>query len=104
MRYIALIVLALALAACGSSPASSPSGSPSAGSPSAAAAGSPSAVAPSPLPSGEESAICSDVAAEVIAGDADPAGGAESVYHVSAAQVLQAVNAKCPNLAQDVSG
>ncbi len=106
MRYIALILLALTLAACGgnASTSSSTAGSPSAaaGSPSAAA-GSPSA-APSPLPSGEAGAICSDISAEIVAGDGAESGiqGAMAVEHVTEAQVIAAVAASCPQLSKDM--
>lgn len=105
MRYIALILLALTLAACGgnASTSSSTAGSPSAaaGSPSAAA-GSPSA-APSPVPSSEEGAICANVGAEVIAYGQASAQAEESLYHITYAQVQQAVQDQCPKLSPDLT-
>lgn len=109
MRFavLLLVLLLAAVAACGSTtttthPPAATSPAPAAGSPSAAA-GSPSA-APSPLPSGEAGAICSDVSAEIIAGDGAESGiqGAMAIYHISQAQVIAAVAASCPQLSQDM--
>jgi hypothetical protein len=109
-KVVILSVAALALAACGStaSPSSSAVGSPStAGSPSAAAGspsgavGSPSA-AVSPLPAGEEGAICADLSATLITDGQPDVQGVQSIYHISEAQVIQAVKDKCPSLSQDM--
>jgi len=107
-RTLVILAALAAVSACGSSPASSavPAGTPSAaiGSPSADLGGSSSAdLGTAPLPSGvTDGAICSDVGVEVIAGDADPAGGAEAVYHISQAQVIAAVAQGCPDLSKDL--
>ena len=105
MRYIALILLALTLAACGgnASTSSSTTGSPSAaaGSPSAAA-GSPSA-APSPLDATTQREICTDLEAVVITGGTASAQPEEALYHITYAQVQAAVQAQCPTVSNKLT-
>jgi hypothetical protein len=108
-RAFALIAVsvaaALALTACASSasnPAGSAAGPPSATGIAANPAGSPSAVA-SPLPAGEEGAICADLSATLITDGQPDVQGVQSIYHISEAQVMQAVKDKCPSLSQDMS-
>jgi hypothetical protein len=91
MRYIALIVLVLALAACGSTTHST--------SQAMVASAAPSSAAPSPLDTQTEGIVCADLSALVIAGNsADPIGAVADVHHITRDQVIQAINDKCPAL------
>jgi hypothetical protein len=96
MRYIALIVLAFALAACGSTTHSTSQIKLASAAPSSAA---PLSVAPSPLDPQTEGMACADLSALVIAGNSsDPIGAVADVLHITRDQVIQAINDKCPTL------
>jgi len=96
MRYIALIVLVLALAACGSTTHSTSQATVASAAPSSAA---PPSAAPSPLDTQTEGIVCADLSALVIAGNsADPIGAVADVHHITRDQVIQAINDKCPAL------
>jgi hypothetical protein len=55
------------------------------------------------LPSSEEGAICANVGAEVIAYGSASAQAEESLYHITYAQVQQAVQDQCPKLSADLT-
>ena len=96
MRYVALIVLVFALAACGGTTHSTSQTTVASAAPSSAA---PPSAAPSPLDSQTEGIVCSDLSALVIAGNsADPIGAVADVNHITRDQVIQAINDKCPAL------
>jgi hypothetical protein len=96
MRYIALIALALALAACGSTTHTTSQATVTTAAPSSVA---PPSEAPSPLDPQTEGMACADLSALVIAGNsADPIGDVADVLHITRDQVIQAINDKCPGL------
>jgi hypothetical protein len=99
---IAGVVLVLAaLAGCSSGPSASHSPSPTAAVATTAAAPTPTV---SPLDATTQRAICNGLDATLITGGQSGVQngiqGEESIDHVSQAQVIQAVQAQCPNLSQ----
>ena len=96
MRYIALIVPAIALAACGSTTHSTSQTTVASVAPSSAA---PTSAAPSPLDPQIEGIVCANLNALVIAGNSsDPIGTVADANHVTRDQVIQAINDRCPTL------
>jgi len=96
MRYITLIVLVLALAACGSTTHNTSQAPVTSAAPSSAALPS---VAPSPLDPQTEGIACADLNALVFAGNSsDPIGAVADVLDITRDQVIQAINDKCPTL------
>ena len=95
MKYIALIVLALALAACSTTHSTSQATVASA----APASAAPTSAAPSPLDTQTEGIVCTDLNVLVIAGNSsDPIGTVADANHVTRDQVIQAINDRCPTL------
>jgi hypothetical protein len=96
MRYIALIALALALSACGSTTHSTSQAPVASAAPSSAV---PPSAAPAPLDTQTEGMVCADLSALVIAGNSsDPIGTVADSNHITRDQVIQAINDKCPTL------